>query len=101
MRSTKQLSIIYGNMAQLLKAGIPILRTLDIVTEQEKGFYQRVLQRIRHSVTQGMGIAESMASERRMFSDFERCLIRTGETSGTLDECFTLLSEWCIRCKTR
>jgi type IV pilus assembly protein PilC len=42
-----------------------------------------------------MGFAEAMESEQHMFSDFERCLIRTAETSGTLDVCLAMLSEWC------
>jgi type II secretory pathway component PulF len=84
----------YYDLAALLDAGVPILRSLDILVEGRQGFFRRVLRQIRESLSKGSSLAESMAEHPAVFPDLDRMLIQAAETSGSLGEAFKMLSYW-------
>lgn len=94
MSSRTTLSQAYFDLATMLDAGMPILRSLDIVVEGRKGYLKRVFSQIRETVGKGSSLAEALDKHPRVFPDLDRMLIEAAETSGAMGTSLTMLSEW-------
>ncbi|MBM4028680.1 MAG: hypothetical protein FJ280_25275 [Planctomycetes bacterium] len=94
MGARSHLAQTYYDMATLLDAGMPILRSFDILTEGRRGHLQQTFRQIRESLSQGAGLAESLARHRNTFPELDRMLIEAAETAGSLGESFKVLSQW-------
>jgi type II secretory pathway component PulF len=94
MASKTRLAQAYYDLAVMLDAGMPILRSLDILIQGRKGSLKRVLSQVRESLSQGSSLAESMGRHRRVFPDLDRMLVEAAETSGSLGDSFKMLSQW-------
>lgn len=74
------------NFATLLKAGVPILTTLDIVGETAGNVViSRAVADIKESVRQGTGISRPL-TQHEVFPDMVVQMIAVGEDSGALDQ---------------
>jgi len=94
MASKVRLAQAYYDLAVLLDAGVPILRSLDIMIQNRQGRLKNVFSRIRESLSKGSSLAESMGEHRRTFPDMDRMLVEAAETSGSLNDSFKMLSQW-------
>jgi len=94
MSSKSRLAQAYYDLAVLLDAGVPILRSLDIVIQGRKGYLKQVFSRIRESLSKGSSLTEAMGKHRNIFPDMDRMLIEAAETSGSLNDSFKMLSQW-------
>jgi len=94
MGARTRLAQAYYDLATMLDAGVPILRSLDIVIQGRQGPLKRVFSQMRQSLSKGASLTESMAEHRTTFPDLDRMLIQTAETSGLLGESFKMLSQW-------
>jgi len=69
----------------LVKAGLPILRTFDILTERALNpYFQTALQQVREGIRSGSAISEAMNGQQKYFSDLYRATIQSGEHTGNL-----------------
>lgn len=89
-----RLAQAYYDLAILLDAGVPILRSFDILIEGRKGRLRQVFSQIRESLSRGTSLTESMGEHRRVFTDIDRMIVEAAETSGSLNESFKMLSQW-------
>lgn len=89
-----KLAIIYHNLAVLLDAGLPILKSLDTVSEGLQGHLRKIFSEISKSVSQGNTFADSMAECPKVFAKLDVMLVRSAELSGELPNCFKMLSNW-------
>ena len=89
-----KLAIIYHNLAVLLDAGLPILKSLDTVSEGLQGHLRKIFSDISKSVSQGNTFADSMAECPKVFAKLDVMLVRSAELSGELPNCFKMLSNW-------
>ena len=94
MTKTGQRAALYNNLAVMLDAGLPILRSLDTVTTGLEGRLKKVFADVRKSVSQGDSISEAMARHKRAFGKLDVLLVHAAETSGSLPECFKSLTDW-------
>ena len=94
MITRTHLALAYYNMAILWDAGLPILRSFDILIEGRQGHLRRALHHVRDSLSKGSSLSESMERHRHVFPEMDRMLIQAGETSGTLGASFKMLSQW-------
>lgn len=94
MGSRTRLAQAYYDMATLQDAGVPILRSFDILIEGREGTLKQTLSQVRASVTQGSSLSESMDMHRKAFPEMDRMVIQAGETSGSLADSFKMLSQW-------
>jgi type IV pilus assembly protein PilC len=94
MASSNQLEKMYHDLAVMLQAGIPILRTFDIAIENTTGGLQPVLKQISEALTQGTTLSEAMDMHARVFARFDRMLVKAADQSGNLDACCEMLSQW-------
>jgi type IV pilus assembly protein PilC len=91
---SSQYAMIYHDLAVLLDAGIPILKSLNIIQEGQKGRMKIIFSRISQSVSKGNTIAESMAKHPKAFAQLDLMLIKSAEFSAELPNCLKMLSNW-------
>jgi type IV pilus assembly protein PilC len=94
MLSKSRLAQAYYDLAVMLDAGVPILRSFDIMIQGRKGYLKQVFSRIRESLSKGSSLAEAMGKHRNVFPDMDRMLVEAAETSGSLNDSFKELSKW-------
>jgi type II secretory pathway component PulF len=77
----------YGQLAALLRSGVPLLRSIDVVRRQSThaGLVQ-VLDDIYDQVEEGMSLADAMARHPRVFREMSTSILRAGGEGGFLEE---------------
>lgn len=91
---SSKLAIIYHDLAVLLDAGLPIIKSLDTVSEGLQGHLRNIFSSLSKAVSQGNTFAESMAKYPKVFARLDVMLVKSAEFSGELPNCFKMLSNW-------
>jgi type II secretory pathway component PulF len=94
MASRTRLAQAYYDLATMLDAGVPVLRSLDVVIQGRQGRLKQALCGVRESLAQGLSLAEAMGNHRKVFPDMDRMLVEAAETAGSLGDSFKMLSQW-------
>ncbi len=82
-------------LATMLSAGIPLLETLEILTDQaEDPGFKAAIGDIAENVRSGNDFSESLRRYPRIFDNIYINMIRAGEASGQLDEILDRLAEY-------
>lgn len=91
-----QLTVLYGQLADLLRAGVPMLRALDVLARQESGgSLGQVVRELREDVAGGMSLGDAMAKHPRAFSDLHASMVRAGESGGFLEDVLERIAVFC------
>jgi type IV pilus assembly protein PilC len=70
----------------LVKAGLPIVQSLDIMLERQKNpRFQEVLSEIKEKIKSGVALSDAFASYGSMFPPIYSTSLRAGERSGDLE----------------
>jgi type II secretory pathway component PulF len=90
---SKELSIFYEKLAQLYKAGVPIMESLPLASVEVKdsGLKRGVAYAHEH-VLHGHTLTEGFSQCPDVFTDIQIALIAVGEKQGRLDETLINLS---------
>ncbi len=82
-----ELVLFARQLATMIDAGIPLVQTLEILTEQieHKGF-KAIVGSVKESVSAGASFNEALAKHPRAFSPLFVQMAKAGETSGALDD---------------
>ena len=84
---THHLTTFYSQMADLLKAGVPMLRSLDVLARQAShGSLMQVVKELREAVAGGTSLGEAMGKHPRVFSPLHASMVRAGEHGGFLED---------------
>lgn len=82
----KDLAIMARQMATMIGAGLSLIRTLGILSEQtENKELARVLGLVRNDVESGLALSDAMMKHSKVFPPLMIHLVRAGETGGFLD----------------
>lgn len=80
------LVIFARQMATMTGAGITIVNSLDILADQtDNQNFKKTLGEIREAVNTGSSLSDAMARHTRVFSALFVNMVKSGESSGTLD----------------
>jgi type IV pilus assembly protein PilC len=80
------ISIFTRQLATMMKAGVPLVQSFDIVGEGLDNQNMRTLvMSIKNDVASGTGLANALEKHPQYFDDLYVSLIASGETSGTLE----------------
>jgi general secretion pathway protein F len=83
----RQLATMYGQLADLLHSGFPLLRSLELLERQSTNVtLQAVIRDVRARVADGTGLAQSMAFHPRVFNDLAVSMVRAGQEGGFLED---------------
>jgi type IV pilus assembly protein PilC len=72
-------------LSTLQDAGLPILRSLRILQEQQKGGFKRIIGYVADDIEGGSTLSEAMAKYPRAFDRLFVNMVSAGETGGVLD----------------
>ncbi len=89
-----QLVLSTRQLATLIKAGMPLVRTLRTVCEQlDAGPLRDAVRAISTDVESGVKFSDALAAHPRWFPPFYVSMVRAGELGGLLDEILKRLAE--------
>ena len=84
---THHLTTFYSQLADLLQAGVPMLRALDVLSRQGAGStLTQVVKELREDVAGGTALGDAMAKHPRVFSNLHASMVRAGEQGGFLED---------------
>ncbi|WP_017430282.1 type II secretion system F family protein [Vreelandella jeotgali] len=83
----QDIAVFARQMATMIRAGVPLLQSLDIVTESvEKPAMVVIIQQIMNDVAAGASFSDALRRHPRHFDHLFINLVEAGEQSGSLDQ---------------
>lgn len=93
--SAQVLATTFAQLADLLRSGVPLLRSIEVLQRQTtRPVMKEVLGEIHDRVEQGSSLAEATSHFPRMFGEMATSMIRAGEEGGFLEEALARLAEF-------
>ena len=82
----KDLMVVTRQLATLLEAGLPLIRSLRTLERQNKKIgIKKVLGKVADSVEEGSTFSEALAKEPRSFDRLYLNMVRAGEAAGAME----------------
>jgi len=83
----RHLSVFYTQLADLLRAGVPLLRSLELLEGKlAHAELRRVVRDVRERVQDGTRLAEALRHHPRVFSELAASMVRAGEEGAFLED---------------
>jgi type IV pilus assembly protein PilC len=83
---TEKLLIFAQELAALLKAGLPLVQSLDVMLERQKDpVFRRSLETIREKVKSGIALSDAFRAEGALYPPILSASLIAGERSGNLE----------------
>ena len=83
----RHLASFYSQLADLLKSGVPLLRSLELLEGQTRQpALKAVLSEVRASVADGTRLYDAMRVHPKAFSELVCSMVRAGEEGGFLED---------------
>lgn len=82
----RELSLMTRQLAALLRAGVPLLQALDMLTRSlPLGALVEIVQAVQNDVASGMALHEALARHPTHFTGLYTSMVQAGESAGILD----------------
>jgi len=90
----KELAVMSRQMATMIGAGLSLLRTLNILAEQNPNKkFTAVLTDVRDQVESGISVSDAMRRHANVFPPLMINMVKAGETGGFLDGALEAVAE--------
>ncbi|MBN2492269.1 MAG: type II secretion system F family protein [Planctomycetes bacterium] len=90
-----ELVLFARQLATMISAGIPLLESLEILSEQADSIgFKKCLEDIVQEIRGGKDLSQCLEKYPRVFSNIFVSMIRAGEASGQLDEILARLADY-------
>src|SRR5215210_4944479 len=84
--STDQFLLFNQELLALVRAGLPIVQSFDIMLERQKNQrFREILSEIREKLTSGVALSDAFAAYGNLFPPIYSTSLRAGERSGDLE----------------
>lgn len=84
---SRDLGLMYGQLADLIGSGVPLLRALDsLIKSTVSASLKELLKEIRASISEGKTLTESMRQYPEVFPTLHTAMIQAGERAAFLEE---------------
>lgn len=82
----REVTVVTRQLATLLKAGLPLVRSLQAIEDQlaDSPLRTHIIE-VREDVNRGVSLADALSKHPRIFSDLYVNMVRAGESAGALD----------------
>lgn len=91
----RDVAIMTRQLSSLLNAGIPLVESLEALTEQlENAKLKAILTEVREEVVAGGKLSDSLGKHPNIFGDLYINMINAGEASGALDVVLMRLADF-------
>lgn len=92
---SKDVTLFSRQLASLIRSGVPILTGLKIIADQsEQPAFHNILHRIHAQIKEGKALSSVLTAYPRLFPPIYVAMIRSGETSGTLQEVLVRIADY-------
>jgi general secretion pathway protein F/type IV pilus assembly protein PilC len=89
------MAAFYSQLADLLKSGVPLLRSLEILERQSsQPALVEILREVRAKVADGTALAEAMAPFPRAFNELAVSMVRAGQEGGFLEDVLRRIADF-------
>jgi len=95
--SSKNRILFTKQLALLLKSGIPLLQSIELLIDQFQGRFKAILISIKDELKEGTALADALKKYPSVFDTIYTQLIRAGEASGKLDSILERLTAFLER----
>ncbi|MEB3326145.1 MAG: type II secretion system F family protein [Synechococcus sp.] len=90
----REKAVFASKMAALVNAGVPIVRSIDLMASQQKlPMFKRALESISLEVNQGTSLGEALRRWPKVFDKLTIAMVEAGEAGGVLDESLKRLAK--------
>jgi len=90
----KEKAVFASKLAALVDAGVPIVRSLDLMARQQRlPMFKRALLQISLEVNQGTAMGAAMRQWPKVFDQLSIAMVEAGEAGGVLDESLKRLAK--------
>ena len=93
----KEKILFTKQLATLLRSGVPLLQSLELLAEQFEGRMKRIVIHLKDMIKEGNSLAQGLADYPRVFENIYVQLVRAGEASGHLDVVLDKLTDYLER----
>src|SRR5438132_10578719 len=91
----RYMATFYSQLADLLRSGVPLLRSLDILERQGlQPALSEVLREVRARVADGTSLAEALAQHPRAFNELSVSMVRAGQEGGFLEDVLRRIADF-------
>jgi len=92
--TAKDLSVLCRQFSTMVSAGLPLLKSLAILSQQtSRPRLREAVEDIRREVESGSALSSAIQRHPRLFPPIMAAMIRAGETGGILDDALERLAE--------
>ncbi len=89
------LSVAFGQMADLLRSGVPLLRSINVVqTQTSHPGLKAILTEIHRRVEDGSTLADAMARFENVLGEMAVSMVRAGGEGGFLEEALARVAQF-------
>lgn len=89
----KDIVLFCRQLATMINAGVPLIRSLEIITTGINNYYfQAILMCMHQDINSGLSFSEALAKHPKFFNPLFCNLVKSGEVSGTLGVVLTKLA---------
>lgn len=92
---TAEVTVFSRQLASLLKSGVPVLKAIDIISEQsENQKLKAILSNIHSAIREGSTFSSAFLKYPVIFAPIYIAIIRSGEDSGSLPEALLRIADY-------
>jgi len=92
--TVKEKALFANKLSAMVDAGVPIMRSLDLMRRQQKSpLFRRALTAMTDEVNQGGSLGSAMRRWPKVFDNLSIAMVEAGEAGGVLDETLKRLSK--------
>ena len=90
----KEKAVFASKLAALIDAGVPIVRSLDLMAGQQKlPIFKRALTNVSSDVNEGISLATALRRWPKVFDQLTIAMVEAGEAGGVLDDTLARLAK--------
>ena len=90
----KEKAVFASKLAALVDAGVPIVRSLDLMATQQKlPMFKRALTKVSLDVNEGIALGSAIREWPKVFDQLSIAMVEAGEAGGVLDEALKRLAK--------
>src|SRR5207302_1681965 len=91
----RTMATFYSQLADLLRSGVPLLRSLDILERMGTNkTLQAAIRDVRAKVADGTGLAQAMGHFPKVFNELAVSMVRAGQEGGFLEDVLKRIADF-------
>ena len=90
----KEKAVFASKLSALVDAGVPIVRSLDLIASQQKlPMFKRALTKVSLDVNEGIALGSAIREWPKVFDQLSIAMVEAGEAGGVLNEALKRLAK--------